>query len=129
MSAMLPTGGISTTSTAQHSVNTEQNFTASLAEEDDNETPYFETDWGDIEMGRVYWERMMNQDTGVESYVDVINLTNDLNIEEPRHSLNQPIFVDVDGSSTGSTDDLLHTPDEVSAAHGVKDPNTLGGNR
>ncbi|CAN6912752.1 unnamed protein product [Brassica oleracea] len=129
MSAMLPTGGISTTSTAQHSVNTEQNFTASLAEEDDNETLYFETDWGDIEMGRVYWERMMNQDTGMESYVDVINLTNDLNIEEPRHSLNQPIFVDVDGSSTGSTDDLLHTPDEVSAAHGVKDPNTLGGNR
>lgn len=63
-------------------------------------------------MGPGYWEAMIEHgyanheegEPGVEDYVDVINLEKDLSMEEDAPVVGQRSIVDVDESSTGSTE-------------------------
>ncbi|KAL0716908.1 hypothetical protein Bca4012_066230 [Brassica carinata] len=78
----------------------------------DPDTSKFSAEWDGIDMGPGYWEAMIEHgyanheegEPGVEDYVDVINLANDLSMEEDAPVVGQRSIVDVDESSTGSTE-------------------------
>lgn len=74
---------------------------------------YFATNWGGMEISPGYWESMIDhgytdEDVGnipMEAPLDIINLTTDLSMEEISCPLNQNCVIDIEGSSTGSTND------------------------
>ncbi|CAH8390061.1 unnamed protein product [Eruca vesicaria subsp. sativa] len=84
---------------------------ASADDEMSEATPYFTSNWGDMEMGKDYWKNMIDHGygvgdrniEGVTASDDIINLSTDINMDEPTCTLWQRLIIDVVESSTNST--------------------------
>lgn len=67
----------------------------SIAEEMSEDSTFFKSAWGEMEVGFHFWDTV-----GVDAGDDIINITSDYNMEDRIHNTD---VLDIDGSSTGST--------------------------